>query len=90
MIKIFKPTLRRGDTRPAHRLCPGRAVDSEQLILKGRDTLKLLMNTVSQRQHIVVTGADDNAGMRCDFGVQADQMPPIKRRYGSTDSSRAR
>ncbi len=64
VVKIFKSTLRRCDTRPAHRLCPGRAVDSEQLILKGRNTLELLVNTVSQRQHIVVTRADDDACMR--------------------------
>ena len=78
------------DTEPAHMLHTGRAVDPEQLILKGRRLLELLMNAVGQCQDIVVTSANNDACMRRHLGVQADKVPPIKCHDRSTSSGRKR
>jgi hypothetical protein len=78
VVKIVEPTsAQAGDIRPAPRLCIGRAVDSEQLFLRGWDLLELPMDAVSQRYHIVVMGADDDTCIQRHFVVQADKVPPI-------------
>lgn len=46
------------------------------------------MNAGGQSQHIVVTGTDNNTGMRQHLAVQADKVPPIKRHHRSAGSSR--
>jgi len=35
------------------------------------------MNAVIQRHDIIITGADDDACVRCHFSVQTDKMTPI-------------
>lgn len=48
------------------------------------------MDTVSQRHHIVVTGAHDDTCVRRHLRVQTDKMAAIKRHHRSTCRSRKR
>jgi hypothetical protein len=48
------------------------------------------MDAVSQRRHIVVTGAHDDACVRRHLSVQADKVTAIKRHHRSTHRHRER
>ena len=48
------------------------------------------MDAVSQRCHIVVTGAHDDTCVRQHLGVQAGKVAAVKRHHGSTRRGRKR